>query len=112
MKYSPDYSLISKIIIVLIIIIFFINFKYSLFNYNSSEKFNNLPSDYNGFTTQSAGQGTLLCAKSCCSSGWPSSIDLDESILGINPGDMGTKFSATNLKCNNGFTTGCVCNKI
>jgi hypothetical protein len=108
-----NYSLISKFIIILIISIFFINYyNYSQFSKKYQEKFNNLATGDNGFTTQSTGQGNLLCAKSCCSSGWPTTIDLNESIYGIKPDDMGIKYGATNLRCNNGFTTGCVCNKL
>lgn len=65
-----------------------------------------------GSTTESSSPGTLMCAKSCCYSGWPASINIDESHLGVKSGDMGKKYRATNLKCNNGFTTGCVCDLI
>ena len=90
---------------IFIIVLFLIN------NYNfnkTNEKFINT----SGTTTESTGQGNSMCAKSCCFSGWPSSIELDDSKYGIKAGDMGNKFRATNLRCNNGFTTGCICEKI
>ena len=91
---------------IFIIVIFLIN-NYN-FNNKSNEKFINT----SGTTTESARQGTSMCAKSCCYSGWPSSIDIDDSKYGIKAGDMGNKFRATNLRCNNGFTTGCICEKM
>jgi hypothetical protein len=96
-------NLLWYILLIFIILMFFSN------NYNfnkTNEKFNNSTS------TENASQNSIICAKSCCNSGWPASIELDETIYGVKPGDMGTKFRSTSYTCNNGFTTGCVCDKI
>lgn len=114
MKKLAESTFVWRVILLFVVTLFLINWfkanKYSL----KSEKFNNWDWYANGFAsiTESGSTGTLMCAKSCCYSGWPASIDIDESAFGIKPGDMGTKYKATNLKCNNGFTTGCVCDII
>ena len=104
-----DNTFMWRIIILLVIILFLINLVKS--KKRSNEGFDNWTWYNYGFsgTTESSSTGTLMCAKNCCYSGWPASIDIDESAFGIKSGDMGTKFKATNLKCNNGFTTGCIC---
>ena len=112
---SVDNTFMWRLIILLIIVLFLINwFKVNKNIKIKSEGFNNWTWYNRGFasTTESGSAGTIMCAKNCCYSGWPSSINIDESAYGIKPGDMGVKFRATNLKCNNGFTTGCVCNAI
>jgi hypothetical protein len=92
------------------IILFFIVIIYLINHFTKfTEKFNQIT---DATITEAAGQKTFICAKSCCFSGWPSTIDIDESQFGVNPEDIGTKFRATNLRCNNGFTTGCVCEKM
>ena len=95
-------NLLWYILLIFIILMFFSN------NYN----FNKTNEKFNNSTAESASQGSIVCAKSCCNSGWPASIELDETIYGVKPGDMGTKFRSTSYTCNNGFTTGCVCDKI
>jgi hypothetical protein len=96
-------NFIWYILFIFIILIFFSN--NHKFN-KTNEKFSTFS---NGFLTESSNQGSIVCAKSCCNSGWPSSIELDEIRFGIKSGDMGTKYRASNLSCSNGFTTGCVC---
>jgi len=110
---SVDNTFIWRVIVLLIVILFLINLVKAN-KPNKFEKFNNFGWNNNGFSgiTESSAPGTVMCAKSCCYSGWPASIDIDERRLGINSGDMGVKYRATNLKCNNGFTTGCVCDAI
>ena len=71
--------LILGLIIVLIIILFyniFLDFKKYKPKY---ELFDNFTWANNGIagTTESGAQGSLICAKSCCYSGWPASIDID-----------------------------------
>jgi hypothetical protein len=101
-------TFLSYFLLILIILIFISNY----YNFNkTNEKFSNSPSP-SGFPIESTGQGSIICAKSCCNSGWPSTIELDETAYGVKPGDMGTKFRSTSYTCNNGFTTGCVCDKI
>lgn len=113
---SADTTFMWRVIILLVGILFAINYlkANSAKSFKSKEKFTGWDWISNGFatTTESGSAGTLMCAKSCCFSGWPASIDLNESAFGVKPEDMGVKFRATNLKCNNGFTTGCVCNAI
>jgi hypothetical protein len=105
--------LIYRVILLLIVILFLINFTKAK-KLASKELFDNwgISNQGIGGITESGSPGTIMCAKSCCYSGWPASIDIDDSAWGIKPGDMGTKYRATNLKCNNGFTTGCVCDAI
>ena len=97
---------ILKMFFIFIIIMFLIN------NYNFNKEYYENFINTSGYSTESSRQNTLICAKSCCFSGWPSSVNIDDSKYGIKEGDMGKKFRATNLRCNNGFTTGCVCDKI
>jgi hypothetical protein len=116
MAKSIDNTFMWRVIILLVVILFTINLvkaNRSLKKINK-EKFTGWDWFSNGFATitESGSSGALMCAKSCCYSGWPSSIDLNESAFGVKPGDMGVKYRATNLRCNNGFTTGCVCNAI
>ena len=104
-----------RIILLLIIGLFMINLtKANQSNLTNPELFDNWVFYNRGIAgiTESGSSGTIMCAKSCCYSGWPASVDIDESAWGIKPGDMGVKYRATNLKCNNGFTTGCVCDAI
>ena len=114
---SADNTFMWRVIILLVVVLFAINFlkanKRFLRN-KIKEKFTGWDWINNGFATitESGSSGTVMCAKSCCYSGWPASVNLNESAFGVKPGDMGVKFRATNLKCNNGFTTGCVCNAI
>ena len=50
-----------------------------------------------------------VCSKQCCATGWPVPINLKER-SGVNQSDVGTKYSTSNLTCNNGvMNTGCVC---
>jgi len=99
-------TFLSYFLLIIIILIFISNY----YNFNkTNEKFSNSPS---GYPIESTGQGSIICAKSCCHSGWPNSIELDETAYGVKPGEMGTKFRSTSYTCNNGFTTGCVCDKI
>jgi hypothetical protein len=104
-----DDILLCRLFIILIILVFIINLFMvnKFYDYENFINFNN-----SGFTTESASTGSLVCAKSCCFSGWPSSIYMDESEFGVKPGDIGVKYKTTNIKCNNGFTTGCVCKRI
>ena len=107
---KSDNNLLWSSIIIFIILIFIINLfiAHNIYNY---EQFINWGSTgfSSGFSTESSSSGSLLCAKNCCFSGWPASIQIDESNYGIKQEDMGIKYRATNLKCNNGFTGGCVC---
>jgi len=108
---SADNIFIWRVIVLLVVILFLIN----LVKANKLEKFEKFNNWYNNgisSITESGAAGTVMCAKSCCYSGWPASVDIDDSAWGVKPGDMGVKYRATNLKCNNGFTTGCVCNAI
>lgn len=98
-----------KAFFAIIIIYFIMNYIFNNKSLKQSEKFYNYS---NATTTVSGRPETIICGKSCCFSGWPNTIPLDESLVGIKPSDMGIKFRATNLTCNNGFTTGCVCEKI
>lgn len=109
-----DSSFMWRVIILLVIILFLINWFKANKKLLKSEGFDNWGWYNSGISsvTESGSPGTIMCAKSCCYSGWPSSINIDESVYGIKPGDMGVKYKATNLKCNNGFTTGCVCDAI
>jgi len=113
---SADNTFMWRAIILLVVILFSINYlKANRSNkLMHKEKFTGWDWTSNSFATitESGSSGTIMCAKSCCYSGWPASVDLNESVFGVKPGDMGVKFRATNLKCNNGFTTGCVCNAI
>ena len=107
---TADCTLMWRVIFLLLVILFLIN----LTKANKSFQAETFYAQTNGYggTTESSSSGTLLCAKSCCYSGWPASVDLNESAFGVKSGDMGKKYRATNLKCNNGFTTGCVCDSI
>jgi hypothetical protein len=89
-----------------IILIFFSN------NYNFNKTNEKFSTFNNGFITESANQGSIVCAKSCCNSGWPASIEIDETNFGVKPGDMGTKYRATSSTCITGLTSGCVCARI
>ncbi len=112
---SADNTFMWRVIILLVITLFAINFLKANHKFKSiKEKFTGWDWISNGFATitESGSAGTLMCAKSCCSSGWPATVDLNESAFGVKPGDMGVKYRATNLRCNNGFTTGCVCDAI
>jgi hypothetical protein len=95
---------IWRLILLLIVVLFLSNLYKEKKHKTKSEKFSN----YRNTSSQS----TLMCAKNCCYSGWPASIDIDESAFGIEKKYMRVKYRATNLKCNNGFTTGCVCDSI
>jgi hypothetical protein len=110
---SADNTFMWRVIVLLVIIIFLINLVKAN-KYKQSEKFNNWGLSNNGISgiTESGATGTIMCAKSCCYSGWPATIEINDSAFGVKPGDMGVKYRATNLKCNNGFTTGCVCDAI
>jgi len=96
---------IWKIIIIVIIFIFFIR-TYNE-NYYNQETFT-------AFTTEAAGQGISnigVCSKSCCYSGWPSSVVIDDGL--VNQADIGTKYRTTNYTCSNGATSvGCICELI
>ncbi len=104
--FKSDNNLLWLSIIIFIILIFIINLciAHNIYYY---EQFINWGTG--GFNTESSSRGSILCAKSCCFSGWPASINIDESNYGIKQQDMGIKYRSTNLKCNNGFTSGCVC---
>jgi hypothetical protein len=104
-------TFLSYFLLIIIILIFISN----CYNFNkTNEKFSNssTASSASAYPIESIGQGSIICAKSCCHSGWPNSIELDETAYGVKPGDMGTKFRSTSYTCNNGFTGGCVCDKI
>jgi len=114
---SADNTFIWRVLVLLVVILFLINsFQankfYKFHKFHKFEKFNNWYNNGISSITESGAAGTVMCAKSCCYSGWPASVDINESAWGVKPGDMGVKYRATNLKCNNGFTTGCVCNAI
>ena len=51
----------------------------------------------------------IVCGRTCCATGWPTGIVEDERHLGINPGDLGTKFLPSNQSCITGMMDGCVC---
>ena len=66
-----------------------------------------------GFITESVGLnniGSNVCSKLCCFSGWPNSIIINDN--DVSQSDIGTIYNTSNYTCNNGFTTGCICNKI
>jgi len=68
--------------------------------------------EINGLTTESVIHGNRysgICSKLCCFSGWPNSIIINDK--NVSQSDIGTKYDTTNYNCNNGFTTGCICNK-
>jgi hypothetical protein len=108
---SADNIFIWRFIVLLLVILFLINLVKAN-KFEKFEKFNNWYNNGISSITESSSAETIMCAKSCCYSGWPASISIDETALGVKPEDMGVKYRATNLKCNNGFTTGCVCNAI
>ena len=102
-------TFLSYFLLIIIILIFISN----CYNFNkTNEKFSNSSTASSAYPIESIGQGSIICAKSCCHSGWPNSIEIDETAYGVKPGEMGTKFRSTSYGCNNGFTTGCVCDKI
>lgn len=50
----------------------------------------------------------LICSKKCCSTTWPTPININDKR--INDTDIGTKYQASNINCNDGINdTGCVC---
>lgn len=98
----------NLIAIILLVIVLSITIYYKFFNYN--EFFQE-----NGFTTESIGYGlnnigSNVCSKLCCFSGWPNSVIINDN--DVSQSDIGTKYNTSNYNCNNGFTTGCICNKI
>ena len=113
MKNSIDNTFLLYFLLIFIILIFCCNcYNFNKTNENFMSSSSSSSSSSSGFPTENNTQGSIICAKSCCHSGWPNSIELDETIYGIKPGDMGTKYRASSNTCNNGFTTGCVCDKI
>lgn len=55
---------------------------------------------------------TNICSPLCCYSGWPNSVTIQDKYNNIIPSDINTKYTTSNYSCNNGFQTGCLCNKI
>lgn len=55
---------------------------------------------------------TNTCSPLCCYSGWPNSIIVQDKYNNIIQSDIGSKYTTSNYTCNNGFQTGCLCNKI
>jgi hypothetical protein len=108
-KISTNNNTMTWFMILLLIVIVYLINHFTKFFTKFTEKFNQIT---DATITEAVGQKTFLCAKSCCFSGWPATIDIDESKYGVKPEDMGKIFRATNLRCNNGFTTGCVCEKM
>ena len=96
------------ILLIFIILIFFSN----NYNYNKNKNKEKFSTPNNGSITEGSTQGAIVCAKSCCNSGWRSSIELDDTRFGVRPGDMGTKYRATSGTCITGLTSGCVCARI
>ena len=94
------------ILLMFIILIFFSN------NYNFNKTNEKFSTSNNGFITEGSTQGAIVCAKSCCNSGWPASIEINDTQFGVKPGDMGTKYRATSGTCITGLTSGCVCARI
>ena len=54
-------------------------------------------------------QNDVICSRSCCAKTWPTGIEDNDSIYGVKPSDIGTKYISTNEFCTNGYTEGCVC---
>ena len=55
---------------------------------------------------------TNICSPLCCYSGWPNSVSIQDKYNNITPSDINSKYTTSNYGCNNGFQTGCLCNKI
>ena len=94
------------ILLIFIILIFFSN------NYNFNKNKEKFSTPNNGSIAEGSTQGAIVCAKSCCNSGWRASIELDDTQFGVKPDDMGTKYRATSSTCITGLTSGCVCARI
>jgi hypothetical protein len=93
----------NLISIVLLVIVLCITIYYKFFN-------NNEPFQENCSVTESIGQFSNVCSKLCCFSGWPNSVIINDN--DVSQSDIGTIYKTSNYTCNNGFTTGCVCEKI
>lgn len=82
--------------IILLLVVFFVFVLY----YNNIETFTNfmiLPEQQN-----------VVCAMSCCHHNWMT-IDIDDSNIGVNKKDIGTKYLRTGIMCDNGISNGCIC---
>jgi hypothetical protein len=52
--------------------------------------------------------GEAICSKKCCSTQWPTTIDIIDDKIKYS--DIGTKYSTSNINCNDGITgAGCIC---
>lgn len=101
--YSIDDKLFWRLFLLFILIGFFIQ-TYNEHDY-SNQKINE---KFNAVLADSSNQG--ICSKLCCFSGWPNSIDIQDK--NIKQSDIGTIYNTTNYTCNDGFKTGCLCDKI
>jgi|SaaInlStandDraft_7_1057024.scaffolds.fasta_scaffold66723_2 hypothetical protein len=72
---------------------------YLMYN-NNYEKFNNyiIHAEYQN----------PICGMTCCHKTW-TSMDIDESDIGLYKTDMGTKYLPSGIMCDNGINTGCMC---
>ena len=71
--------------------------------------YNSLNEPFNNFAIKS-NETNNICSKLCCFSGWPNTINvIDKNITST---DINTKYNTTNYTCNDGYKTGCICEKI
>jgi hypothetical protein len=89
------------IIIIIIIIYLLCNNNYEKFNNYINDEYNNnyiINSEYHNPT----------CGLTCCHKTW-TTMDIDESDIGLYKEDMGTKYLPSGIMCDNGINTGCMC---
>lgn len=106
------YIMMINNIIGLIIILFVL---YIIYNRQNREKFIDETIDDN-FAGQdymlNPEESNIVCSRSCCAKTWPTGIEVDDTIYGVKPSDIGTKFTSSDQFCTDGYTEGCVCKNI